>query len=127
MRCAEGNTSMVLAWTSYIACAHCEVHHNKAASCLRIGPVQFMVCLYVTCAGMMKLKNNKFARDMRPVDETCSCMVCQQYTRSYLHHTIKAQGVAAPAILITYHNVAYMQVCVGVGRVASAAGNKTKT
>jgi queuine tRNA-ribosyltransferase len=63
----------------------------------------------------MKLKNSRFAKDMRPVDETCSCMVCKQYTRSYLHHAIKA-GIAAPAILITYHNVAYMQVsraCVG--------------
>lgn len=61
-------------------------------------------------AGVMKLKNNKFAKDMRPLDEKCSCMVCKKYTRSYLHHTIKAQGMAAPAILITYHNVAYMQV-----------------
>jgi len=59
----------------------------------------------------MKLKNAKFAKDMRPLDEGCSCLVCKQYTRSYLHHAIKAQGMAAPAILITYHNVAYMQVC----------------
>lgn len=60
-------------------------------------------------AGVMKLKNAKFAKDMRPLDEGCSCLVCKQYTRSYLHHAIKAQGMAAPAILITYHNVAYMQ------------------
>lgn len=66
----------------------------------------------------MKLKNAKFAKDMRPLDEGCTCRVCQQHTRSYLHHAIKAQGVAAPAILITYHNVAYMQVCRG------AAGNR---
>lgn len=59
---------------------------------------------------MMKLKNNKYAKDMRPLDENCGCMVCKQYTRSYLYHTIRAQGTAAPAILITYHNVAYMQV-----------------
>jgi hypothetical protein len=63
----------------------------------------------------MKLKNAKFAKDMRPLDENCTCRVCQQHTRSYLHHAIKAQGVAAPAILITYHNVAYMQVCGGRG------------
>jgi hypothetical protein len=61
-------------------------------------------------AGMMKLKNNKYAKDMRPLDENCGCMVCKQYTRSYLYHTIRVQGTAAPAILITYHNVAYMQV-----------------
>lgn len=58
----------------------------------------------------MKLKNNRFANDMSPLDESCRCMTCQCFTRSYLHHSIKAQGLAAPAILITYHNVAYMQV-----------------
>jgi hypothetical protein len=66
-----------------------------------------VLCL---CAGLIKIKNAQYAKDMRPIDNSCSCMACQRYTRSYLHHTIKAQGLAAPAILITYHNVAYMQV-----------------
>lgn len=66
--------------------------------------------LLLLLPGVMKLKNAKFAKDMQPLDENCTCRVCQQHTRSYLHHAIKAQGVAAPAILITYHNVAYMQV-----------------
>jgi hypothetical protein len=39
----------------------------------------------------------------------CRCLVCRQYTRSYLHHVV-TRGVASAAILVTYHNVAYMQV-----------------
>eukprot|EP00879_Flechtneria_rotunda_P005893 GHRR01006199.1.p1 GENE.GHRR01006199.1~~GHRR01006199.1.p1 ORF type:complete len:396 (+),score=104.04 GHRR01006199.1:868-2055(+) len=59
-------------------------------------------------AGVMKIKHAAFARDMRPIDETCSCMTCKQYTRSYLHHVV-TRGVASASILVTYHNVAYMQ------------------
>jgi queuine tRNA-ribosyltransferase len=28
-------------------------------------------------SGVMKLKNAAFAKDMRPIDETCSCMTCR--------------------------------------------------
>eukprot|EP00882_Tetradesmus_deserticola_P015291 GHRQ01016287.1.p1 GENE.GHRQ01016287.1~~GHRQ01016287.1.p1 ORF type:complete len:396 (+),score=137.37 GHRQ01016287.1:682-1869(+) len=59
-------------------------------------------------SGVMKLKNAAFAKDMRPIDESCSCMTCRQYTRSYLHHVV-TRGVASASILVTYHNVAYMQ------------------
>lgn len=44
----------------------------------------------------------------RPIDETCDCMVCKKYTRAYLHNVV-TKGVASASILVTYHNVAYMQ------------------
>ena len=34
--------------------------------------------------------------------------MCKQYTRSYLHHVV-TKGTASPSILVTIHNVAYMQ------------------
>eukprot|EP00775_Hariotina_reticulata_P007805 gene7805-8002_t len=58
--------------------------------------------------GVLRLKNAAFAKDMRPIDENCSCTTCQQYTRSYLHHTV-TRGVPSASVLVTYHNVAYMQ------------------
>eukprot|EP00878_Enallax_costatus_P011633 GHUV01012142.1.p1 GENE.GHUV01012142.1~~GHUV01012142.1.p1 ORF type:complete len:422 (+),score=93.24 GHUV01012142.1:621-1886(+) len=58
--------------------------------------------------GVMKLKNAAFAKDMRPIDESCNCMTCRQYSRSYLHHVV-TRGVASASVLVTYHNVAYMQ------------------
>lgn len=36
-------------------------------------------------------------------------LVCRQYTRSYLHHVV-TRGISSASILVTYHNVAYMQV-----------------
>ena len=35
-------------------------------------------------------------------------MTCQKYTRAYLHGIVTS-GMASAAILMTYHNVAYMQ------------------
>jgi tRNA-guanine family transglycosylase len=29
----------------------------------------------------MRLKNAAFAKDMKPIDDSCNCMTCQQYTR----------------------------------------------
>ncbi|KAL4443007.1 hypothetical protein ABPG77_008498 [Micractinium sp. CCAP 211/92] len=57
--------------------------------------------------GMLKLKNSAYARDYRPLDEECGCMVCRRYTRAFLH-PLAAKGLAFAANLITYHNIAYM-------------------
>jgi len=45
----------------------------------------------------------------RPIDETCSCMVCKQYTRCYLHNVV-TRGIPSASMLVSYHNIAYMQV-----------------
>jgi queuine tRNA-ribosyltransferase len=34
--------------------------------------------------------------------------VCQKYSRAYLHNVV-TKGLASASILVTYHNVAYMQ------------------
>lgn len=57
--------------------------------------------------GVLKLKNSAYARDYRPLDEECGCMVCRRYTRAFLH-PLAAKGLAFAANLITYHNIAYM-------------------
>ncbi|GIL72230.1 hypothetical protein Vretimale_296 [Volvox reticuliferus] len=58
--------------------------------------------------GVLKLKNAANARDFRPLDPSCSCMVCRRYSRAYLHNVV-TRGISAAAILVTYHNVAYTQ------------------
>ncbi len=60
-------------------------------------------------SGVLRLKNAACARDERPIDPGCSCSTCARFTRAYLHHTV-TRGVASAAVLVTYHNVAYMQV-----------------
>ncbi|EFN58822.1 hypothetical protein CHLNCDRAFT_140645 [Chlorella variabilis] len=56
--------------------------------------------------GALKLKNAAFAKDYRPLDEECGCMVCRRYTRAFLH-PLAAKGLPFAANLISYHNIAY--------------------
>ncbi len=44
-----------------------------------------------TWHGKMNLMNEKYARDPRPFDENCGCPACQNYSRSYVRHLIKAK------------------------------------
>ena len=56
--------------------------------------------------GVLKLRHACMAKDFRPIDPTCDCMVCKQYTRAYLHKLVTKEPMGA--ILVTYHNVHYM-------------------
>jgi tRNA-guanine family transglycosylase len=62
----------------------------------------------LTPQGTLRLKHARMAQDFRPLDDTCSCMVCKKYTRAYLHNVV-TKGLASASVLVTYHNVAYMQ------------------
>lgn len=44
-----------------------------------------------TWHGKMNLLNEKYAKDPRPFDESCGCPACQNYSRSYVRHLIKAK------------------------------------
>ncbi|MCZ6632365.1 MAG: tRNA guanosine(34) transglycosylase Tgt [bacterium] len=54
--------------------------------------------------GKMTIRAARFARDFEPMDATCSCYACQNYTRAYirhLHHVKELLGLR----LSTIHNV----------------------
>lgn len=55
--------------------------------------------------GSLHLKAAEFERDYRPIDDNCKCMVCQKYTRAYLHSIANREHLSSQ--LITYHNIAY--------------------
>ena len=54
------------------------------------------------------LKNQEFAEDFRPIDEECDCYTCQNYTRAYLRHLVKAEEILA-ARLISIHNIQFLE------------------
>ncbi|HEU5234536.1 MAG TPA: tRNA guanosine(34) transglycosylase Tgt [Terriglobales bacterium] len=62
--------------------------------------------LLFTSEGRMNIKNARFARDQRPPDPACDCMVCSRYTRAYLRHLF-VSGEALAAVLNTIHNLAH--------------------
>ncbi|MCE7904265.1 MAG: tRNA guanosine(34) transglycosylase Tgt [Anaerolineae bacterium CFX3] len=54
--------------------------------------------------GRLNLMNAAFARDSRPIDETCDCYACRTFTRAYIRHLIVARELLA-GTLISIHNL----------------------
>ncbi len=54
--------------------------------------------------GRLNLMNARFARDPRPIDETCDCYTCRTFSRAYLRHLIQAREFLA-GTLISIHNL----------------------
>jgi len=56
--------------------------------------------------GDLKLKNARHKDDMQPLDATCGCYACKNFSRAYLHHLQRA-GEILGARLNTIHNLYY--------------------
>ena len=56
--------------------------------------------------GVIKIRNNQYQFDTRPLDEDCSCYTCQNYSRSYLKHLDKCKEMLGSR-LNTIHNLHY--------------------
>jgi queuine tRNA-ribosyltransferase len=74
-----------------------------------------------TWHGPLNLKNARHADDGGPLDPTCSCPACRQFSRAYLHHTVKAGEIIA-AMLLTWHNLTFYQELMGALRAAISEG-----
>jgi queuine tRNA-ribosyltransferase len=74
-----------------------------------------------TRQGTVKLRNAQYQRDLRPVDESCDCYTCRNFTRAYLHHLQRANEILG-AHLNTLHNLHAYQVLLRELRAAIAAG-----
>ncbi|XP_072775978.1 queuine tRNA-ribosyltransferase catalytic subunit 1 [Taeniopygia guttata] len=61
--------------------------------------------------GSLQLKNQKFAKDFRPIDADCGCPTCQRHSRAYLHALLRCNTAALH--LLTLHNVAYQMKLMG--------------
>jgi queuine tRNA-ribosyltransferase len=74
-----------------------------------------------TASGPINIRNAKFAEDLEPLDTSCTCPVCQTYSRAYLHHLIRAKEILG-AMLMTEHNIAYYQSLMAGMRTAIVEG-----
>lgn len=71
--------------------------------------------------GDIKIKNAQYKTDTRPLDETCDCYTCRNFTRAYLHHLHRTQEILG-ARLNTIHNLFYYQALMAEMRDAIAQG-----
>jgi queuine tRNA-ribosyltransferase len=56
--------------------------------------------------GDLKLRNARHKTDERPVDETCTCYTCKNFSRAYLHHLDRCGEMLGP-MLASIHNLHY--------------------
>lgn len=63
--------------------------------------------LLFTKQGDVKITHGEHREAFRPVDETCTCLTCKNYTRAYLHHLFKAHEMTGYT-LASIHNLHFM-------------------
>jgi queuine tRNA-ribosyltransferase len=71
--------------------------------------------------GDIKIKNARYKDDRAPLDETCGCYACRNFSRAYLHHLHRA-GEILGARLNTIHNLYYYLQLMREMREAIEAG-----
>jgi queuine tRNA-ribosyltransferase len=75
-----------------------------------------------THRGVVNIKNARHQNDPRPLDVSCLCPACKNYSRAYLHHVFKSQEIIS-SMLITWHNLHYYQNLMGKMRKAILTDN----
>ena len=63
--------------------------------------------LLFTFKGPIKILHSSNRELFRPIDDSCLCFTCRNYTVAYLHHLFKAREVAAHT-LASIHNLHFM-------------------
>ena len=77
---------------------------------------------YFTTTGTVRIRNAKYERDLRTIEEGCGCQACAGgYSRAYLRHLDRCNEMLAP-ILGTLHNLWYYQKLMADMRAAIEAG-----
>jgi len=71
--------------------------------------------------GDIKIRNARHRADPAPLDATCSCYSCRNFSRSYLHHLQRVNEILG-ARLNTIHNLHYYLTLLSELRQAIAAG-----
>lgn len=74
-----------------------------------------------TSSGIIRIRNQAYQTDDRPLDEKCSCYTCQNYSRAYLKHLDKCKE-SLGGRLNTIHNLTYFHQLMGDIRSSILAG-----
>jgi queuine tRNA-ribosyltransferase len=75
----------------------------------------------LTWEGRLNLRNARFARDPRPLDEGCGCPACTRFTRAYLRHLVNQEEILGLRLL-SLHNLRFLVDLVAAARQAIERG-----
>lgn len=78
-----------------------------------------------TRTGVVKIRNAVHKTDIAPLDASCDCYTCRNFSRAYLHHLDRC-GEILGAQLNTIHNLHYYQSVMAELRTAIEAGALTE-
>ena len=75
--------------------------------------VDFFDCVYpsrngrhghvYTNHGKLNLFNQKYQKDMRPIEEGCNCPACRTYSRAYIRHLLKAKEMLGMRLCVLHN------------------------
>lgn len=57
--------------------------------------------------GRLNMRNARFERDPRPINPDCACYACENFSRAYLRHLVKANEILGH-VLLTTHNLHFL-------------------
>ena len=94
--------------------------------------VDFFDCVYpsrngrhghlYTKFGKINLFNQKYEKDMRPIEEGCGCPACKMYSRAYIRHLLKAKEMLGMRLCVL-HNLYFYNKLMADIRDALDNGN----
>jgi queuine tRNA-ribosyltransferase len=75
----------------------------------------------LTWEGRLNLRNARFARDPRPLDEDCPCPACSRFSRAYVRHLVNQQELLGLRLL-SLHNLHFLLDLTAGARAAIERG-----
>jgi queuine tRNA-ribosyltransferase len=75
----------------------------------------------LTWEGRLNLRNARFARDPRPLDESCSCPACSRFSRAYVRHLVNQEELLGLRLL-SLHNLRFILELTANARTAIGQG-----
>jgi queuine tRNA-ribosyltransferase len=75
----------------------------------------------LTPEGRLNLKNARFVRDERPLEEGCDCPACSRFSRAYLRHLVNQQELLGLRLL-SLHNLRFLIRLTEAARAAIEQG-----
>ena len=94
--------------------------------------IDFFDCVYpsrngrhghvYTNFGKLNLFNEKYEKDMRPIEEGCNCPACRMYSRAYIRHLLKAKEMLGMRLCVL-HNLYFYNTMMAEIREALDNGN----
>jgi len=75
----------------------------------------------LTATGRLNLRNARFARDPRPLEEGCTCPACARFSRAYVRHLINQEELLGLRLL-SLHNLTFLLELTAGARAAIERG-----